>query len=155
MGILEGLAEELGIEKNDLESALKKLINPKKIKALEKSDNPANLFIKFYCDEFKKIYSTFPTIDGKAAGLAKSLVKDLGLAKCQALMVTYLQMRRRDFTLKHHDLVTFKFNLNAITVQNDRGRSIDHYDAKQIGLHSHNKSVVERYIKETECEQDF
>lgn len=147
MGVLGDLAAELEMNENELKTALKGLIKTKKLAKVDGTKD----FIAFYCEEFKKIYRTNPEVDGKSAGLCKTLVKDLGLAKCKLLMLTYMQMRRKDFVLKHHDLVTFKFNLNAITVQANVGRSVDHYDAENIGLQSHNQQAIDAYLKEKEC----
>jgi hypothetical protein len=147
MGILGEIADALETDEETLKWALKTLLKSKKPAKVE----GAHEFIAYYCEEFKKVYKTNPPIDGKSQGLAKTLVKDLGLAKCKDLVLTYLQMRRRDFVLKHHDLVTFKFNLNAITVQANRGKSADHYDAENIGLESHNKNAIDAYLKEKSC----
>ena len=143
--------ENLQLLSNSVHS---KLHNEERKLPLEKpSENPTQEFIQFYCDEFKKLYGTFPPIDGGVAGIAKNLVKTLGLVKCRDLMVTYLKMRRKDFVLKHHDLRTFKFNLNAIMVHDRMGRSIDQFDANHIALQEHNRSVVEEYLKEKECKK--
>src|SRR3990167_4648959 len=71
-------------------------------------------FIAAYCEEFKFRRGCNPPIGGKQSGIAKRLVKDLGLDKAISLVQTYLQMPDQWFITREYDLPTFEANLNKI-----------------------------------------
>lgn len=71
-------------------------------------------FVSSYCEAFKKRYTTNPIVDGRSSGIAKRIVKSLGLPKAKALVESYLTMNDQWFITKGHDLQTFEGSLNKI-----------------------------------------
>src|SRR3990167_3210906 len=88
-------------------------------------------FIASYCEAFKGRYGTNPPMMGKAAGISKRLVTDIGAARACELVRTYLAMNDQFFVLRRHDLATFESNLNAVAVKLDTGRSVTRHEAQQ------------------------
>lgn len=75
-------------------------------------------FISCYCESFKKRYTTNPVIDGKSTGIAKRLIKSIGLSRAKTLVQSYLTMNDQWFITKAHDLQTFEGSLNKIEMHN-------------------------------------
>jgi hypothetical protein len=80
--------------------------------------------IPHYCEEYKKRYGINPPIMGKSSGIAKRLVKDLGLERAKRLVTAYLGMSESWFLTKGHDLFTFEQNITKINefMERSQGR---------------------------------
>lgn len=77
--------------------------------------------IAAYCDAFKIRYGMSPPIDGKAAGLAKNLLRSIPLEKACLLVQAYLQLEDQWFLTKCHDFPTFIQNLTKVAVALSHG----------------------------------
>jgi len=91
-----------------------------------------NLLIAFYCEEYKSKYKFNPPIDGKSAGLAKTLLKDFGLEKAKKLIAAYLKMNDKRFIDKRHDFATMKLHLNSVAHFEQLGVSVTQTQLNQI-----------------------
>lgn len=121
--------------------------NPRAEKNL-KSDASESVreFIARYCEEFRNRYGSNPDITGKDAGIAKRLVKDLGIARALALARAYVEMNDSFFLTKRHDLVTFESNLKAIAVKLDTGQSVNRTQARQQETRDANVEAAQAYL---------
>jgi hypothetical protein len=120
-----------------------------KPRAIKKVDPPSgvNEIVALYHDEFFKLYRIKWKPDGKSLGIAKGMVKDFGLDVTKKLVSAYFQIRRQDFTRKHHDWGTFKLNLNVVQVQSGIGRVIGTDESKTIERTNQNLSAAQRYLE--------
>lgn len=84
-------------------------------------------FIGSYVAAFQKRYGpdARPMLDGKAVGLAKTIVRDVGLAKAVELVQVFLQLDDPWFLKKTYDLSTFRENLNKVSLAATTGRVPD------------------------------
>jgi hypothetical protein len=98
----------------------------------------ADAFIARYCDSWKERYKTQknPAITGKIAGIAKRLVKDLGVERATALVEAYLEMEDSWFLKKRHGLVEFEQNLNAVIQFHETGEGMNSHQIKNSELTS-------------------
>jgi hypothetical protein len=111
------------------------------------AQSKTNLFIAAYCEAFKERYGTHPVIDGKSLGLARTLIKDLGLTPAISLVKTYLTMNDSFFTLKSHDLGTLKLNLNSVKIKKETGNRINAPQARKLEQEDGNRAVMRRYLE--------
>lgn len=81
----------------------------------------AATLIAAYCDAFRARYGMNPPIDGKAAGLAKNLLRSIPLEKACLLVQAYLQLEDQWFLTKCHDFPTFIQNLTKVAVALSHG----------------------------------
>lgn len=102
-------------------------------------------FIRAYVNAYRARYSSDPLIEGKPAGIARRIVKSIGLARACELIETYLEMNDYVFTQNAHDLVTFEAKLQKIMVKRYTGRSIGHVQAQQIENQDANQQALQAY----------
>jgi hypothetical protein len=138
------LLEENGIRVgesvlNDLFNGLKKLLGEDK--------GQVNQFIQAYCDVFYDRWGTNPVVTGKLAGIAKRIVKDVGLPKAISLIQQYLLMDDYIFVVRRHDLVTFEQNLQVIGVKLDTGQSVTQTQARRGEQKASNTDVMRRFVE--------
>ncbi len=114
------------------------------VAAEEKKKNPVNAFIARYCEVFKVRYGINPVVDGRAAGVARQMVKSLGVDKACKLVECYLTMRDTFFAQKRHDLVTFSMNLNSIAVYAETGAGFNQTQARATEKADHAKDQMRR-----------
>lgn len=88
-------------------------------------------FIAAYAEAWEYRYKTKPIIDGKAAGIAKRLVTDLGAQAAIELVESYLDMSDSYFIQRRHDLQTFSFNLNQVNIYAERGETVTRHELNQ------------------------
>ena len=127
-------------------------ISPKPTKSKPKPVNskkatPAHEFIKAYCDEYKARYGSNPVINGKAAGIAKRVVKDIGLPKAIRMIQTYVAMNDSWFVTRAHNLITFEDNLDKVARMMETGTSTSAGQARRAELVSDNAQVAENFLK--------
>jgi hypothetical protein len=111
---------------------------------------PGQEFIRTYCDAFKARYGTNPQIIGVDAGIAKRLVKDLGLPKAKALVETYLGMTDAWFLERRHDLKTFANNLQKIVVALETGYNPSKKETNAMERRGTNINAFKRLLDESE-----
>jgi hypothetical protein len=88
-------------------------------------------FIAAYAEAWEYRYKTKPIVDGKAAGIAKRLVTDLGAQVAIELVEAYLDMSDAYYIQRRHDLQTFSFNLNQVKIYAERGETISRTELNQ------------------------
>lgn len=69
-----------------------------------------------YCDAYKERHGSFPVVDGKAAGIARNLLRTLSLERAQDLVQAYLQMDTPWFRTRGWALDTLAQNLNVVAL---------------------------------------
>lgn len=116
-------------------------------KSLIEPPKETNQLIQAYCDAFKIRWGTYPAINGKATGIAKRLVKDLGLERAISLIETYLKMDDYTFQMRRHDLATFEMNLNAVLVKQQTGRGVTSLQARSSEQADGNLAVMKSYLE--------
>ena len=122
------------------ESALEGLWND-----LRTSKRPSNnLFIARYCEAYKAKYGVNPSIVGSEAGIAKSLVKDLGTEKACELVEFYLS--RPEYRINGHDLKTLKWRLAAISLQMKTGQGFNQAQVRQVEHKDANVAAAQEYL---------
>lgn len=115
----------------------------KELVALDKKPKGVQEFIARYCELWSARYPSSPPINGKAAGVAKRVVKDLGLPRALELIESYLGMNEGFFVQRRHDLVTFESNLNAVAT----GKTVTRAQVRQTEERSGAQSQLERIRK--------
>lgn len=89
--------------------------------APKKGDQDTKDLISHYCSIYKSRYGNSPPVTGKALGIAKMAIKDLGLEKAKLFIEAYLSMNDSWFLTKHHDLGTFAASLTKIATFAEKG----------------------------------
>lgn len=69
-----------------------------------------------YCDAYKERHGSYPIIDGKAAGVARNLLRTLPLERAQDIVRAYLQMDTSWFKTRGWALDTLAQNLNSVAL---------------------------------------
>lgn len=110
----------------------------------------AKAFIAHYCECYKAKFNSNPVINGKSAGIAKRLVKDLGIGKAKTLIEKYLQMHDQWFITRHYDLTTFEANLNKIETFSETGKRITLQQARQEDIRQNNEIAFKKFGEELE-----
>jgi hypothetical protein len=141
----EGLVYVAGT-KGHLENK-QQVLKPKAVKKTAAEPSGVNEVIALYHDEFLKLYRIKWKPDGKSLGLAKGMVKDFGLETTKRLVTAYFQIKRQDFTRKHHDWATLRLNLNVVQVQAGIGRVVGTEESKVIERTNQNLAVGQRYLE--------
>jgi len=113
-------------------------------------DTPEDLtardFIATYVDLFEATYRTKIKVEGRDAGIAKAVIKDLGCAQAINLLKTYFEMKDQFFVSRTHDLVTFKANLKKIQVKAQTGTAVTHKQAQQMEQSDANAEAIKKYL---------
>lgn len=78
-------------------------------------------FIAAYCDRFFDRYGTNPHIDGKTAGIAKRLAKNMGEERAIQLLDAFFQMPDAELVKSKHPLVKLELKLQEVVVFADSG----------------------------------
>lgn len=104
-------------------------------------------FIAAYCEAFRARYGTNPPVTGKDAGIAKNIVKGVGLIRAKGLVETYLGMNDGFYLLKRHDLATLVTNLNAVTVKHDTGAGMTRTEAKNAEATDYYREQAARVMR--------
>lgn len=104
-------------------------------------------FIAAYCEAFRSRYGTNPPVTGKDAGIAKNIVKGVGIVRAKGLVETYLGMNDAFYLMKRHDLGTLVTNLNAVTVKHDTGGGITRTEARQAEDGDYYKNQIARVMR--------
>lgn len=107
--------------------------HPTDLSAVVRKQTDVSRFIGAYVKSYQGRYgpNTRPEIDGKAAGIAKSLVASLGCDRASELIQVYLQLDDKWFKTKSYDLGTFKENLNKIALAHATGLQPDKIEANR------------------------
>jgi hypothetical protein len=114
----------------------------------EKEHSPSYRFMGAYCEAFKAVYGTNPHITGAAAGMAKNLLKSMGLDQASDLVRTYLTMKDPFFVTKGHDLPTFVANINKVKIRHDTGKQVTRHEANRMDQHETNKQAIRDYLRD-------
>ena len=97
------------------------LAEPVDLKALEDSKEArlgrlAKTFIARYCELFKERWKASPQVQGKDAGIAKRVLKDMPLERAVLLLEAYFQLPDAWVIKQKHPLALFQTKLNEIVV---------------------------------------
>jgi hypothetical protein len=114
----------------------------------ERKPEPTNKFIAAYCEAFKRRYETNPPIIGQSAGLAKNIVKSLGLDRACRLVETYVAMNDSYFQTKGHDLSTFYANISKVVVHHETGKSVTRSEANNLERRQTNINAFAKLLAE-------
>jgi hypothetical protein len=85
-------------------------------KAAKKSQAVAE-FIAHYCDRYKERYGQSPHVGPKGSGVAKRIVREVGLATAKELATKFLLDDTDFFKKRGHDLVTLEQNLQSLSLK--------------------------------------
>lgn len=115
--------------------------------ALAKGKQPAgaSAFIARWCELWSEKYDDKAPVSGKAAGVAKRVVKDLGLPRALELLERYFTMQDSWFAQRRHDLVTFESSLTAVA----SGKTVTRSQIQQGERRSNVQGQLERIRKGT------
>lgn len=76
-----------------------------------------NKFIKEYAESYELRYGVSPVIFAREAGIARRLVRELGLERAVDLIKAYLEIGSDPWICaKKHNLATFEQNINAVSI---------------------------------------
>lgn len=78
-------------------------------------------FIAAYCERFFDRYGTNPHIDGKTAGIAKRLAKNMGEDRAIRLLDAFFQIPDAELVKAKHPLVKLELKLQEVVVFADSG----------------------------------
>ena len=104
-------------------------------------ENPVREFIGLYCELWKSRYKTNPEMGGKPAGVAKRLVKNLGIRRARELVYAYLEMNDIWFIQQRHDLTTLESKLSAVVIYADTGATVTQGELRQADKTQTNRNV--------------
>lgn len=119
---------------------------PPQENAAAKAPAPVHEFIAAYCENFKAKFGSNPPIVGQDAGIAKRMVKDLGLERAKALVGAYFSMSNAFYQERKYDLATFESNLKAIAVKYDTGQSFNRAQGRQQEIRDANVDAARAYL---------
>lgn len=106
--------------------------------------DPVSKIIGIYYRAYESKYGIKIRLTGKDVGILKRLVGVLGEERLSELIQVYLQTDDPWFEKKHHDLVTFESNLNAIQVAHGTGKTAT----------QRKKEEIEKQIFGEECDDE-
>lgn len=119
----------------------KEISKPKSGAASEEEGKQVSEFIGLYCELWKSRYKTNPEMGGKPAGVAKRLVKNLGIRRARELVYAYLEMNDIWFIQQRHDLTTLEAKLSAVVIYADTGATVTQGELRQADKTQTNRNV--------------
>lgn len=105
-------------------------------------------FIAGYCERFKFKYRTNPEIQGKTAGLAKTIAKDLSAEKMDLYLDAFFAMPDAMLVKAKHPLSLFQLKLNEIVVFANTGNFTTQRQAHQADDMASNQLLLEKIRRE-------
>ena len=89
--------------------------------AADESANPTKGFIADYCERWKAKYGTNPSIGGQDAGIAKRVVKHLGVGKAKTYLAEFFVLDDWGAQNSMHALSAFERSVNKIKAKIEAG----------------------------------
>lgn len=101
-------------------------------------------FIAGYCERFKFKYGTNPEMQGKPAGLAKTIAKGLSEEKMELYLDAFFAMPDARLVKEKHPLALFQLKLNEIVVFANTGNFTTQRQALQADDMASNQLLLEK-----------